>query len=308
MEPKISVPEISNLTNITRQAVHKKLREKEIKALKKGNVSYLTFNESESYFNFEFQNKVVSIHIVKGGVGKTTLTQSIAIRASLYGARVLIIDIDPQANITESFNVDPYKYPVLVDIINENKLFNESIINVIPGVDLVPSRIENISLDTMLVLKRIPLEKALSKYIDPIKDNYDLILFDCPPSIGESVTSAILASIILIAPVIPSKYATSALKILIEEIKNLKEGYSKKIDVKILLNNFDNRKNSSHKTLSKILENKQYKNLMFQSFIRTSQMFENVLDDQISIFDSTKWTIEKEDIDLITRELLNIEL
>jgi len=307
LEPKFSIPEIASIMGITRQGIHKKLRERNIKSKKTSKISYLTFSESKDFFDFKFKPLVVTIHIVKGGVGKTTLAVSIGVRASLYGARTLLIDVDPQFNLTETFDIDPYKHPVLIDIINDNKSFTECIVNVLPGIDILPSRIENITLDTAMVLKRQSLDNVFSKHINQLKKSYDLILFDCPPAIGESVTASILASDLIISPIIPAKYATKALKIVINEINTIKESYRKDIDMKILLNDFDNRKNKSHTTLSNIMANKVYRKLMFQSFVRTSQTFENVLDDDLTIFDTTKWTTEKEDIDLITRELLGIQ-
>lgn len=308
MEPKFSIPEMSSLLNITRQAVHKKLKEKSIQTKKKGNLSYLTFEEARNFFEFNFEQVIATMHIVKGGVGKTTLTQSIGVRSSLYGARTLIIDVDPQANLTDSFNVDPYERPVLIDIIKDNLPVSESIVNVLPGVDILPSRIENIGLDPTIIIARIPLEIAFAQLIEQIKDNYDLILFDCPPAIGASVTAAILSSNIIIAPIIPAKYAEKALEIILNELKTIKRNYKRNIPLKILLNNFDNRKSRSHQTLSTVMSNPVYRDQMLQSFVRTSQTFENVLEEQETIFDNTRWTVEKEDIDLITREILNIEV
>lgn len=307
MEPKFSIPEIANLMGISRQAVHKKIKESGVIAKRQGNLSYLTHYEAKLFFNFGFSPKTVATHIVKGGVGKTTLTLAIAVRASLYGLKVLCIDIDAQANLTESFDVDPYKYPAMVDIITEDKKMDDAIVNVLPGIDLIPSRIENINLDTIMVLKRLPLENVFKKYIDQIKGKYELILFDCPPSLGQSVTAAVLSSDLVVAPVIPAKYATNALKIFLTEIKNIKDNFGKTVNVKILLNNFDSRKNSSHSTLLGIGENKEYGEIMFGSYVRTSQAFENVLDKRLTIYDSTKISTEKEDIDIVTREILGID-
>jgi len=307
MKPKITIPELALMSEVTRQYIHKQLKEKEIIPEKKGSMTYLNHTLARKYFNFKFKPIVLAMHIVKGGVGKTTLSQAIGIRASLYGARVLFIDIDPQGNLTEGFNVDPYKGPVMIDLINDKLPIDDAILNVLPGIDILPSRLENINLDNTLMLQRNPLDKVFAKYINSIKHNYDLIIFDCPPALGSSVTAAVLTTDLVVAPLIPAKYAKSALEILMKEKKNIKESFNKNINLKIILNNFDSRKKKSHKTLSDIMGNKKYTPLMFGSFVRTSQAFENILDDNESIFDTTKWTSEKEDIDLITREILDIE-
>lgn len=306
--PKISIPEIAEIAGISRQAVHKKLKEKNIETNLQGNSKYLNHTGAKEFFNFEFEKQVIAIQIVKGGVGKTTITQSLSTRCSLYGAKVLCIDIDQQANLTRSFNIDASEMPVMIDVLKGEAKFQDAIVSVTDGIDLVPSRMENANLDNVIMLNKLPLNKVYLKYIQKIIKNYDLVLFDCPPALGQSVAASTLASSMIIMPVTPELFSIDGLNVSTNELQNLKESYESDFDVKIILNKYDSRTKLSHEILGKLLSDPKYKSLLFNSFVSTNQLFANVVNEKATIFDSVKPNNAKIDIDLIVRELLDIEL
>lgn len=304
----MSIAEASHFLEISRHGVHKRLKSKNINLPKEGRTFYINHACAKELFNLKFKTKIISMQIVKGGTGKTTLVQSIATRASLYGARVLCIDLDQQANLTLSFNKlkESEKTPVMVDIIEDSLDIKESILSIVDGLDIIPSRMDNASLDNALLLKKCRLDKVYKRILEPLKKQYDLILFDCPPSIGQSVSAATLASDYIIAPVTPSEFSISGLKISIKEINSIESDFEKKIDIRILLNMHDSRKKTSFEVLENLVSKKAYKNKLFKSYIRINQAFENVIKDRITIYEKLKWTPEKEDVDLITKEILGI--
>ncbi len=156
--------------------------------------------------------KIISFQIVKGRTGKTSITHSFAIRANLYGARVLCVDIDQQGNLSQAFNIDSKNLPVMIDIINNKASISESIVNISEGLDILPSRIENAVLDNFFMLNKFPLERVCFDLIHQVFNKYDLVLIDCPPALGQSVAAATLASDIVIAPVTPEQFSLSGLK------------------------------------------------------------------------------------------------
>ncbi len=309
MNPKMLAIDAANFLNVSIQYVHKQLKTKNLLFNKNQNRVYFDYNTSQQIFKLSVLPKVISIQIVKGGTGKTSLTHSIAIRANLYGIKVLCIDLDQQGNLTQAFKINPEKIPVMVDIIDKNFSVEEGIIPIIDGLDLLPSRIENAVLDSMLMLKRLPLDRVYKEKIDHLKliKGYNLVLIDCPPALGQSVAAASLSSDYIIAPVTPEKFSLSGLKVTNQEIENIEKTYHKDIPLKIILNKFDSRTTLSHETLSSLIKHNEFGPKLFKTYIRISQEFPNVIAQGISIFDSMRNNSAKEDIDLLTRELLGIE-
>jgi chromosome partitioning protein len=306
MNPKMLLADAANLLNLTVQAIHKKLKSTNLEFSKAQNKLFFTHKTSKKIFNFNFTPKIIAIEIVKGGTGKSTLTHSIAVRANLYGARVLCIDLDQQGNLSQAFQINPEKIPVLIDVINDDIDIDEAIVQVTDGLDVLPSRIENAAIDNTLMLKRIPLDRVYRDLLEPLRKKYDLILIDCPPALGQSVAAATLAADLVISPVTPEKFSLSGLKVTAQEISNMEKMYKKTIQLKIVLNKFDTRTTLSHETLSSLIQHQAYNSAMFTSYIRISQEFPNVIAQRISIYDSLRNTSAKEDIDLLTREILGI--
>jgi chromosome partitioning protein len=308
MKPKMTIADAANVLGITKQGVHKKVKSHGVILPKVSNKHYIDHSAAKQVFQHKFKNQTIAMQIVKGGVGKTTLVHSIATRASLYGAKVLCIDLDQQANLTRAFNIDPSKTPVMIDILDKDYDIKDSIMPAFDGVDIVPSRMDNANLDNLLILKKLPLDRVYKMLIKDLKKEYDLILFDCPPALGQSVTASALAVDWVISPVTPEEFSIDGLKVSASELKKVEKMFGKKIPIKILLNKFDSRTNLSHDVLSSLISIPSYKKVMFKSYIRVSQAFANVISLKNTIYDSTKPSPEKEDIDLITREILGLSL
>lgn len=307
MNPKMLAIDASKALDLTVQAIHKKLKSKELDFKKTQNRIYFNHTSAKELFNLNFKPQTISVHIVKGGTGKTTIVNSLAIRASLYGARVLCVDLDQQGNLTQSLNVNPSKMPIMIDILEDNIPIEKTIIPILPGLDLLPSRLENAIIDNTIMLKRLPLDRIFKEKFNHLKQKYDLIIIDCPPALGQSVSASILASDLLIAPVTPEKFSLSGLKVTSQEVLELEKNFQKKIIQKILLNKFDNRTILSHETITSLIQHNSYNKKLFKTCIRVSQEFPNATGQGISIFDTTKPTTAKEDIDSLTQELLGIK-
>ncbi len=307
MDARITATEAAQLLGISVQAIHKKLKTQDLPFEKSQNRVFFGHSTARNLFNFSFKPKTVAVEIVKGGVGKTTLVQSIAVRTSLFGGKVLCIELDQQGNLTQSFNVNPDEKPVMVDIIKEKLDIRSAIVEAYDGIDLIPSRIENAVLDATLMLGGYPLDRIYKDLIDPIKSEYDLILFDCPPALGQSVAAATLASDTVITPVTPEKFCLSGLKVTSQELANLEQIYKKQIPMRIVLNKYDSRTSLSHEVLTSLVKHPTYGENMYKTYIRVSQDFPNAVARSESVFDTLKTTSAKEDIDLLTREIMEIK-
>ncbi|GGI90845.1 ParA family protein [Legionella impletisoli] len=302
MEPKMLVSEASEALGITAQALHNQIKRKNLFHGKSRNRVYFSHETAKQLLGLKFSPQIITFQIVKGGTGKTSICLATGVRASLYGAKTLLIDLDQQGNLTKACRVDAHDIPVMIELINQEMPIEDGIVTVYEGLDILPSRIENALLDSNLMLKRLPLDRIYRDMISPLKKQYDLILIDCPPALGSSVTAAALASDQVIAPVTPSEFSLEGLEITKQEIRNIEKNFHTSIKLSPLLNEFDVRTSLSHETMNFLMTN--YENSLIKSVVRKSQEFENVLTKGDSIYDSLNKSPAREDIDLLTRELL----
>jgi len=306
MEPKMLVTDAAETLGSTVQALHNQIKRKQLPHQKSKNRVYFSFETARQLFDIKFQPQIFSLQTVKGGTGKTSLCLGLGVRASLYGARTLLIDLDQQGNLTKACRIKTHDKPIMIEIINQNMSIEEGIVPVFDGLDLLPSRIENALLDSNLMLKRLPLDRVYKEMIEPLKNKYDLILIDCPPALGSSVTAASLASDKVISPVTPSEFSLEGLEITSREISNIEKTFKVAVPVCPVLNEFDPRTSLSNDTMRFLLSHPTHSKHLIRTVIRRSQEFENVLTKGMSIFDSLAPSTAKEDVDLLARELLRI--
>lgn len=307
MIAKMTAASAAAFMNVHLQAVHKQIKTKELVSFKNQNRVYFYHDTAKTIFNLSIPRKILSFQIVKGGTGKTSLATSFAIRANLYGLRVLCIDLDQQANMTHAFSVDSSRLPVMIDVIKKSSNFSDCIVNITSGLDLFPSRIENAVLDNAIMLDRCPIEKIYTQLLEPVLDNYDVIVFDSPPALGYSVAASTMASDLIISPVTPEQFGLSGLKITYDEVQLLNKNYNKEVQMKIVLNKFDSRTALFSEVLRTILNDLIFKDLICNSLVRTNQEFPNTVFEGTNIYNSLKNTSAKEDVDLLVREILQLD-
>lgn len=311
MEPKMTVPDAADFLNITSQAVVKKLKSKDLPFNKVQNRIYFGHSTARDIFNISIKPTIIATQIVKGGTGKSNLTMNLAVRANLYGLKVLCIDLDQQANLTELFGFDAVEdHPVMLDIVESDgkvKIEN-NLIEVTDGLHLFPSRLDNAALDDTILLKGLGIDRVYKDLLDPLRSYYDVIFIDCPPALGRSVAAAAHASDKIIAPVVPDRLCLTGLRLLdetLEEISNSK--YGRTIPYEIVYNKFDSRTSLSKEVLSNLLTSQRYKDKINLNYIRQSQEFPNAAASKSSLFDTFKQTPAKEDVDLLLQNLLNLK-
>jgi chromosome partitioning protein len=308
MDPKMTVTEAAAFLNISPQAVHKRIKASNLTINRKQNRFFFGYETSKLLFKLRFPKKTYVFQNIKGGVGKTEMTFSLAIRANLYGAKILCIDLDMQGNLTKGcFKINSKNKPIMLDIIKDELPVEKTIINVLPGLDLIPSDLDNGILDNTLMMGRFPLDRVYKQITKDLLNQYDFILIDCPPALTASVTAAALASDEIIAPVTPDEHSISGLNLLCNEIRGIEKKFKIKVPVKIVFNKFDTRNNLSHEKLDYLRNTPEFKENLYLSYIRTSQDFPNAIETGQTIFDIFKETAAKQDIDLLAKEIFQIE-
>lgn len=308
MHPKITLTDLSIHLNITRQGLLKRLKKQDIAHNISSNKGFLTHLQVKNLLNLKFSSQIIAIQIVKGGSGKTAITMGLGVKASLYGAKVLLVDMDQQANLSEYCEVDLEKAICMYDILKNKIPIKDAIVNITEGIDILPSKIDNAALDDFILFNNFSLDRVYRDLLSPLKNEYDLILIDCPPALGRSVGAINLASNYVLTPVTPDKQCLKGLSILDEQLETLsKMPYGHLVPYKIVYNKYDGRTSLSRKVLTALLEHEVYKTKILNTYIRQGQEFANVYEKNISLYDSIKSSSAQEDIDCLTRELLNIK-
>ncbi len=210
--------------------------------------------------------KVVSIANQKGGVGKTTTSVNLSTILAKKGKKVLMIDADPQGNASSGVGIDKDVEESVYDIlINDTEIEKVAKKTNIKNLSICPSNINLAGAEVELV-SMMSREYRLKEKLDPIKDNYDYIIIDCPPSLGLVTLNAFTASDSVLIPVQCEYYALEGLGQLINTINLVKKHLNKNIEIEgALLTMYDIRTNLSNqvvKEVKKYFNDKVYKNVI----------------------------------------------
>ncbi|MBN3945026.1 MAG: ParA family protein [Nostoc sp. NMS7] len=166
-------------------------------------------------------SRVIAFFNQAGGVGKTTLTMNLGYQVLLRGHKVLLIDLDPQASLTSFMGLDPEKLDKTPfdALINEEPLFIQQKQH---GMDIAPTNI-NLSVAEIQLVNMDFREVRLKEAIEPIRNNYDFILIDCPPSLGLLSYSSLVAASHLLIPIETHYKAFQGTNLLVQTIAQVKK-------------------------------------------------------------------------------------
>ena len=255
---------------------------------------------------FKYPKENISFQIVKGGVGKTSLSYALALRASLYGAKILLVDLDQQGNLTRSFKLDARDYPVWLNIVRDNINIKEAIKNISETLDIIPSNLNNSRLDLELTQSTYNIKDMIRNILEPVRDNYDIVIFDCPPAINKINLSATCASDTVIIPVNPDPYAMDGLEYTISELNRIKNEFKLSLNYKIVWNKYDARERLGAVCMHDLAKDKDKIDNVIPVVIRIDATLKNSIFNAVPLFDLPRKSAVKEDIDQFTKEILHL--
>lgn len=210
--------------------------------------------------------RVISIANQKGGVGKTTTAVNVGALLAKKNKKVLLIDSDPQGNATSGLgidkNVEITLYDVLINEVSINETLKDSCIK---NLKVCPSNIDLAGAEVELV-SQMSREQRLKERVDEIKDNYDFILIDCPPSLGLITLNAFTASDSVLIPVQCEYFALEGLSQLLDTINLVKKRLNKSLEIEgAVLTMYDMRTNLSNQVVKEVkryFDDKVYKTVI----------------------------------------------
>ncbi|AWB88950.1 ParA family protein [Salinibacterium hongtaonis] len=200
--------------------------------------------------------RIIALCNQKGGVGKTTTTISVGAALADYGRRVLAVDFDPQGALSAGLGVQTHDVPNIYDLLLGSLKDPHAAIQKTgtPGLDVIPANIDLSAAEVHLV-NEVAREQILAGVLRKVKDEYDVILIDCQPSLGLLTVNALTASHGVLIPLECEFFALRGVALLIETIEKVKDRLNPAIELDgILATMYDSRTLHSREVLERVVE------------------------------------------------------
>ena len=211
--------------------------------------------------------RIVAIANQKGGVGKTTTSINLAASLGVLEKKVLLIDADPQANATSSLIENPENIPGTYELI-EHQLDAKELITktTSPNLDMIPANINLVGVEVELIDK-IDREKMLKKALENIKNEYEFIIIDCPPSLGLITLNCLTSANSVLIPIQCEYFALEGLGKLLSTVRKIQQLHNPKLDIEgLLLTMYDSRLKLSNLVIEEVKTH--FQEIVFNTIIQ----------------------------------------
>ena len=200
--------------------------------------------------------RIIAITNQKGGVGKTTTSINLSAALAAKGKNVLVIDTDPQGNTTSGYGIDKNEldYSVYDLMLGECSVHDCIIKNVVENVSLIPSNVDLSAIEIELIGTE-QKEYILKKEIDYVKDLYDYVIIDCPPSLSMLTINSMTTANSVIVPIQCEYYALEGLSDLLHTINLVQERLNPDLNMEgVVFTMYDSRTNLSNQVVENVKE------------------------------------------------------
>lgn len=243
----------------TPSTISRHIQAKKIQHLEMGNQRYLKYQISDVQrilkdiiaVNFPVNKKVHCFYNFKGGTGKTSLCFQVSTHLAVCGYKVLVVDADPQGNLSTSLGFDTSQsYLTLYDVIVNQAPVHSAIENIFPGYDCIPSNIacSRFDIELTLMSKR---EERIKLELERLKSEYDFIIFDTNPHISYVVRNISVFADIINIPCETQPYSLNALKVLFEDMNGFfKSMHMDRPECIIIPNKYEDRFGTSAEAMA----------------------------------------------------------
>lgn len=253
--------------------------------------------------------RTIGVVNLRGGIGKTTCTITVASRAAQYGFKTCILDLDAQGSASLAFDRVPDEdEPIFYDVWQKpGEMVPDSIQQIDEFLYILPSALENGLLDVSL-LNPAAQKNAVRGVCKALLDKgFDLVMIDCPPSLGAAVISTICAVDVLVIPLWSDAFSFKGVDLTIREISSICDTFNlKKPDVKLLYSRHDKREKLAARALERL--STEYSELFVPSVIQTSTEFSRALARKETIFATRRSSPAKAAYDEFIRSILELDV
>lgn len=200
-------------------------------------------------------SKVIAVFNQKGGVGKTTTNVNLSASMGKMGKKILVLDLDPQGNTTSGYGIDKNEvensiYEIMLDEVEIN---NAIIKTEFDNIDIISASKDLSGAEIEIASIEKDREFILKKAIDKVKDKYDYIFIDCPPSLGMLTINCLSAVDSVLIPIQCEYYALEGVSQLMETIKLVKSRLNPRLEIQgVVLSMFDGRANLSIQVVEEV--------------------------------------------------------
>lgn len=268
--------------------------------------------KGERNFNMK-TTKIIAVVNQKGGVGKTTTAMNLGIELSKNGYKTLLVDFDPQGDLTcclgwkDSDSLNLTTSTLLMNTMNNKETdFNELILHHNEGVDLIPSNIDLASTEVNLI-QAFTRETILRNSLNQIKNDYDYVIIDCPPTLGLLTVNALSAATDVIIPVQTHYLSAKGMTRLIGSISQVRNHVNPDLNIAgICLTLYDARTNIAKSTVKAVKEGFEKHVRIFNTIIPMGIKASESGIDGKSVYEYAKSSDVAAAYSKLTKEVINI--
>ncbi len=255
-----------------------------------------------------FTPETIAFINLKGGVGKTTSSISLASRAAQLGYKVCVLDLDAQASATLALDMEPDEENLIFHDIwqNPDEMTPHAILEVCEHFFLLPSSLENSLLDVSL-MNPVAQKNAVSRVCQALaKFAIDLIVIDCPPSLGAAVISAACAADTIIVPACIDSFSFRGIELTVREVTAIRQAFAlPAVNLRILPTMIDRRLRLAQEALNRMQQ--RYGDRLLPVDTRFSCEYAKAQERKQTIYGRLRKSHAREDYDRLVRHLLHID-
>jgi len=253
-------------------------------------------------------SNIISLVNQKGGVGKTTTSQNLAYALADMDCKTLLIDLDPQMNLSTTLGIDCYaQSKTIYDVLKERKIPLGTVIQETSkeSLDIIPSDFE-LSGAELELTRRINSASLLRRSItNSLREDYDFIIIDCPPALGILTINALTASEYVIIPMQPEVYALYGINLLLSTIEEIQDEANPKLSLMGVLITMHDGRLRIHKEMTEQI-NHFFKGKIFNTVIKTNTTLKEAQSNNQSVFEYDGRATGAKNYESLAQEVLSI--